>query len=129
MPEFDDPNIDKEAAIVGVLGKEIVCVVFSFFPYPFTEDDSPYPEVRSAVANTDDTSIPASTFRTWVLGLFWAIIIPVSGRKEDSIGPYILNPFLEQGLNQFFFFRYPSVQVSGVSIVDKIASFNMCANE
>jgi OPT family small oligopeptide transporter len=76
LPEFDDPNIDKEAAIAGIL-----------------EDDSPYPEVRSAVANTDDTSIPVSTFRTWVLGLFWAIIIP--------------------GLNQFFFFRYPSVTVSG----------------
>ncbi|KAF8994641.1 oligopeptide transporter [Cyathus striatus] len=76
-PEFDDPNIDKEAAIAGVL-----------------EDDSPYPEVRSAVANTDDPSIPVSTLRSWVLGLMWAIIIP--------------------GLNQFFYFRYPSVTVTGV---------------
>ncbi|KAJ7180290.1 OPT oligopeptide transporter [Mycena crocata] len=58
------------------------------------EDDSPYPEVRSAVANTDDPSIPASTVRAWVLGLIWAIIIP--------------------GLNQFFFFRYPSVTVTGI---------------
>ncbi|PPQ65048.1 hypothetical protein CVT26_015744 [Gymnopilus dilepis] len=76
LPEFDDPNIDKDEAIAGVL-----------------EDDSPYPEVRSAVANTDDPTIPASSLRTWVLGLLWAIIIP--------------------GLNQFFFFRYPSVTVSG----------------
>lgn len=42
-----------------------------------SEDDSPYPEVRSAVANTDDPDIPVSTLRSWVLGLVWAIIIPV----------------------------------------------------
>ncbi|KAJ7498737.1 OPT oligopeptide transporter [Mycena latifolia] len=60
----------------------------------FSEDDSPYPEVRSAVANTDDPTIPAATIRAWVLGLIWAIIIP--------------------GLNQFFFFRYPSVTVTGI---------------
>ena len=34
-----------------------------------TEDDSPYPEVRSAVANTDDTTIPCGTFRAWVMGM------------------------------------------------------------
>ncbi|KAI0081298.1 OPT oligopeptide transporter [Panus rudis PR-1116 ss-1] len=71
---FDDPNIDKDAIIL--------------------EDDSPYPEVRSAVANTDDPSIPASTIRSWVIGIIWAIIIP--------------------GMNQFFFFRFPSVQVTGI---------------
>ena len=41
------------------------------------EDDSPYPEVRSAVANTDDETIPVGTMRSWVLGIIWAIIIPV----------------------------------------------------
>ncbi|KAI1791295.1 OPT oligopeptide transporter [Ganoderma leucocontextum] len=65
------------------------------------EDDSPYPEVRSAVANTDDPSIPASSLRVWVLGLIWAIIIP--------------------GMNQFFFFRFPAVNVSG--IVAQLISF------
>ena len=65
--------------------------------YLLPEDDSPYPEVRSAVANTDDPTIPVSTLRSWVLGLIWAIIIP--------------------GLNQFFFFRYPSVSVTGVRSV------------
>lgn len=44
---------------------------------PCSEDDSPYPEVRSAVANTDDPDIPVSTIRSWVLGVMWAIIIPV----------------------------------------------------
>jgi hypothetical protein len=30
------------------------------------EDDSPYPEVRAAVANTDDPSMPTNTFRMFV---------------------------------------------------------------
>lgn len=88
IPEFDDPNIDKEAAIAGVLG--MFFILFGFVGSSVSvvsEDDSPYPEVRSAVANTDDPSIPVDSVRSWVIGLIWAIIIP--------------------GLNQFFFFRYP----------------------
>ena len=65
--EFDDPNLDKDAIVL--------------------EDDSPYPEVRSAVANTDDPTMPVSTIRSWVIGLVFAIIM--------------------SGLNQFFFFRFP----------------------
>ena len=51
--------------------------------------------MRSAVANTDDFDMPVSTFRTWVLGLIFAIIMP--------------------GLNQFFFFRFPAVQISPIA--------------
>ncbi|KAF8920283.1 OPT oligopeptide transporter protein-domain-containing protein [Mucidula mucida] len=72
---FDDPNIDRSRD-------------FDF------DDESPYPEVRSAVANTDDPDMPASTLRVWVIGLIWAIILP--------------------GINQFFLFRYPSVLVGGI---------------
>lgn len=74
VDEFDDPNIDPTAIEL--------------------EDESPYPEVRSAVANTDDPTMPASTFRAWVVGLTWAILIP--------------------GVNQFFFFRFPSVTITSV---------------
>ena len=77
--EFDDPNLDKSALAL--------------------EDDSPYPEVRSAVANTDDPSIPVSTLRSWVIGLIFAIVM--------------------SGLNQFFFFRYPSVTIGNVSLFHK----------
>ena len=35
-----------------------------------------------------------NTLRAWVIGLFWAIVLP--------------------GVNQFFFFRYPTVTVGGV---------------
>ncbi len=37
-------------------------------------DDSPYPEVRAAVPNTDDPSIPQNTLRMWVLGLVFCSI-------------------------------------------------------
>lgn len=49
------------------------------------EDDSPYPEVRSAVANFDDPDMPCSTIRAWTLGLIWAVVLP--------------------GVNQFFNYR------------------------
>ena len=52
--------MDEDAAIAGIL-----------------EDDSPYPEVRSAVANTDDPDIPVGTLHSWAIGLIWAIIILV----------------------------------------------------
>ncbi|KZV91748.1 OPT oligopeptide transporter [Exidia glandulosa HHB12029] len=81
---FDDPNVDKNA-IVDL------------------EDDSPYPEVRAAVANTDDPDMPVNTLRAWVIGIIWAIVVP--------------------GLNQFFFFRYPSVTITG--LVAQLLSFPM----
>ncbi|KAF8237000.1 OPT oligopeptide transporter, partial [Tricholoma matsutake] len=81
---FDDPNLDKD----------------NFFAF---EDESPYPEVRSAVANTDDPDMPVSTIRAWFLGIVWAIIMP--------------------GVNQFFFFRYPSVVIE--SVVGQLLSFPM----
>ncbi|EKM60787.1 uncharacterized protein PHACADRAFT_246918 [Phanerochaete carnosa HHB-10118-sp] len=37
------------------------------------DDDSPYPEVRAAVSNVDDPSMPVNTFRAWFLGLVFAI--------------------------------------------------------
>lgn len=40
------------------------------------EEDSPYAEVRSAVANTDDPGMPVGTLRAWIIGLLWAILIP-----------------------------------------------------
>ncbi|KZT36342.1 small oligopeptide transporter [Sistotremastrum suecicum HHB10207 ss-3] len=80
--QFDDPNLDREH--LGDL-----------------EDDSPYPEVRSAVANTDDPDMPVNTWRVWVIGMAFAVLI--------------------SGLNQFFFFRYPSVTIGG--LVAQLLSF------
>ncbi|TBU44627.1 OPT oligopeptide transporter [Dichomitus squalens] len=80
-PDFFDPNYANDIT--------------------WLEDDSPYPEVRSAVANYDDQSMPINTLRAWVLGILWAIIIP--------------------GVNEFYYFRYPSIMVTG--IVAQLISF------
>jgi hypothetical protein len=69
--DFDDPNFDPTASLL--------------------EDESPYPEVRSAAANTDDPKMASSTLHAWVVGLIWAVLIP--------------------GVNQFFYFRYPSIGI------------------
>ncbi|KAF8264397.1 OPT oligopeptide transporter protein-domain-containing protein [Lactarius quietus] len=79
----DDPNFDPTAIMM--------------------EDESPYPEVRSAVANTDDPTMPVSTLRAWVLGIIWTILL--------------------SGTNQFFFFRYPTVYVS--TLIPLLVSFPM----
>ncbi|KZV83488.1 small oligopeptide transporter [Exidia glandulosa HHB12029] len=68
---------------------------------PGEEEDSPYPEVRCAVANIDDASMPASTLRAWLIGILCSILIP--------------------GLNQFLFFRYPSVSIA--QLVAQVVSF------
>jgi hypothetical protein len=67
------------------------------------EEDSPYPEVRAAVSNVDDPTMPVNTPRMWFLGFFWAIIIA--------------------GVNQFFFFRYPNVTIP--PIIAQLLAFPM----
>jgi hypothetical protein len=69
----------------------------------FLEEDSPYPEVRCAVSNTDDPDMPCSTLRAWFLGVICSIVFP--------------------GLNQFLFFRYPTVVVGPVRFVYPLAEF------
>ena len=76
LDNWDDPNIDPTGSIF--------------------QDDSPYIEVRSAVANTDDPMMPSSTFRAWVIGITWAVLM--------------------SGVGQFFCFRYPSVGIIGVCL-------------
>ncbi|KAK2462009.1 hypothetical protein APHAL10511_006472 [Amanita phalloides] len=60
------------------------------------DDESPYPEVRAAVACTDDPTIPVNTFRMWLLGIFFAILVA--------------------GLNQVLIMRYPTVLITGIVI-------------
>ncbi|TIA79936.1 hypothetical protein E3P92_03017 [Wallemia ichthyophaga] len=38
------------------------------------EEDSPYPEVRASVSNTDDPDIPTLTLRVWVVGGFFSAL-------------------------------------------------------
>lgn len=59
------------------------------------EEDSPYPEVRAAVSNQDDPTMPVDTFRAWFIGLIFA-----------CAGAF---------LNQFFAIRYPYVTIAGLA--------------
>ncbi|KAI0087585.1 hypothetical protein BDY19DRAFT_994898 [Irpex rosettiformis] len=51
VTDFEDPNLDLDQ--IDAL-----------------EDDSPYPEVRSAVANTDNHNISVNTFRARCIGIY-----------------------------------------------------------
>ncbi|KAG1773002.1 OPT oligopeptide transporter protein-domain-containing protein [Suillus occidentalis] len=68
------------------------------------EDDSPYPEVRSVVANTNDMSMLVSTFRAWSMGQSTIFLYPSSSLSQ-------------------FFFRYPSTNIT--SMVAQLLSFPM----
>ncbi len=67
------------------------------------EDDSPYPEVRAAVANFDDSSMPVTTLRAWLFGILWAMILP--------------------GINQFFYFRFPTINVTSVRLCIMLSKY------
>ncbi|KAJ3813473.1 small oligopeptide transporter [Lentinula aff. lateritia] len=67
-----DPNFDFDAGIL--------------------EEDSPYAEVRSAVANFDDPDMPVSTIRAWVLGIIWTVLLA--------------------GINQVIVYRFPSILIT-----------------
>jgi hypothetical protein len=69
VDDFSDPNFDASAGML--------------------EDESPYPEVRSAVSNTDDPEMPSATFRAWIVGIVWAIIIPVRSSVKCDNYPLI----------------------------------------
>lgn len=55
-------------------------------------DNSPYPEVREVVPNTDDPSIQINHWRTWVLTTIFVIVFAA--------------------VNQFFSLRYPSLTIN-----------------
>ncbi|KAK7534816.1 small oligopeptide transporter, OPT family [Phyllosticta citribraziliensis] len=69
--------------------------------YTIDSDNSPIPEVRANVPNTDDVHLPVSTFRMWFLGILFTV--------------------LGAGINQFFSMRYPSVTIT--SLVAQLIAF------
>ncbi|EJT97990.1 OPT oligopeptide transporter [Dacryopinax primogenitus] len=60
------------------------------------DDDSPYPEVRATVSNTDDPMMPTNTFRMWFLGILSTAILSI--------------------VNQFFSMRYPRIGISVIFV-------------
>jgi OPT family small oligopeptide transporter len=55
-------------------------------------DNSPYPEVREVVSNTDDPTLSINHWRTWVLTTVFVIVF--------------------SGVNQFFSLRYPTLTIN-----------------
>ncbi|KZO90420.1 OPT oligopeptide transporter [Calocera viscosa TUFC12733] len=60
------------------------------------DDDSPYPEVRAAVPNTDDPTLPTNTFRMWFLGIISTVVLSI--------------------VNTFFSFHYPAISISVIFV-------------
>jgi OPT family oligopeptide transporter len=65
------------------------------------EENSPYPEVCSAVQNWDDSSLPANTVRSWILGMSFV-----------TIG---------SGMNMLFSLRQPTISIG--NLVAQICSY------
>ncbi|KAI0257320.1 OPT-domain-containing protein [Lactifluus subvellereus] len=63
---------------------------FSFSNEATQVQDSPYPEVRAAVANTDDPTMPVNTFRVWFIGLLFAMILPAFNTVILFRSPFVL---------------------------------------
>ena len=59
-----------------------------------SEEDSPYPEVRAAVRNYDEPSLPCNTVRAWTIGL--SLI------------------FLGASMNTLFSLRFPSISLGAL---------------
>lgn len=75
------------------------------------EEDSPYPEVRAAVSNIDDTEMPALTLRMWVIGLFltlttWYVYFLSHPPLSSSL--LLTHHLLPSAANVFFNFRQPA---------------------
>lgn len=49
--------------------------VYTEWGFDEGEEDSVYAEVRAAVANTDDPTMPINTIRVWVLGGLGSIVL------------------------------------------------------
>jgi len=50
--------------------------------YTIDSDNSPFPEVRANVPNTDDPSLPVNTIRMWFLGCAFALVSDDSAMLE-----------------------------------------------
>lgn len=60
---FENP--EKHAALIYEMKLEAALIT----------NNSPYAEVRSVVDNKDDPSMPCSTIRAWVIGVFFSVFL------------------------------------------------------
>ncbi|KAG8904843.1 hypothetical protein FRC01_008582 [Tulasnella sp. 417] len=82
-------SIRLEEAGIGTSDKQLY---LDSFDQAVGEEDSPYPEVRASVSNTDDPDMPTLTFRMWFIGIILSTI--------------------RASFNFFFYLRWPSPWIS-----------------
>ncbi|KAK1573419.1 OPT oligopeptide transporter protein-domain-containing protein [Colletotrichum navitas] len=101
-PVITQQASNVEAASVKDLDKAITYALGEIEDhFDIDSDNSPFPEVRANVPNTDGPSMPVNTPRMWILGVLFTMI--------------------GSGINQFFSMRYPGVAIS--SLVSQLVSY------
>lgn len=95
--QLDDPNMDNNLVHDAEQALETGDAKAEVTLGHLIEEDSPYIEVRAAVSNVDDPTMPVNTFRAWFLGTIVSIVVP--------------------GLNQFLYFRYPTTGVGAYCVI------------
>ncbi|KNZ56426.1 uncharacterized protein VP01_2405g3 [Puccinia sorghi] len=70
-------------------------------------EETPFPEVRNVAPSTDDTSLPVSTFRAWLIGIVWTII----GTDKPSLSK-ITRHIKLRIMNIFFQARLPGISIN-----------------
>lgn len=95
--QLDDPNMDHNLVHDAEKALETGDVKHEVTLGNLIEEDSPYIEVRAAVSNVDDPTMPVNTFRAWFLGTIVSIVVP--------------------GLNQFLYFRYPTTGIGAYCVI------------
>ncbi|KAK0547256.1 hypothetical protein OC846_003273 [Tilletia horrida] len=91
---LNDPNLDPDLILPASHALESGDTKAGFLEALY--EDSIYPEVRATVSNVDDPTMPVNTFRTWLMGILFTILL--------------------SSLNQFFSYRYPSVTITALVV-------------
>lgn len=101
--EGDDPSLRALDDLEASPGEKPIDTAIGSVEdvYTIDSDNSPFPEVRANVPNTDDPSMPVNTLRMWLVGIIFTMV--------------------GTGINQFFSMRYPSVTIS--SLVAQLLAF------
>ncbi|KIO21200.1 hypothetical protein M407DRAFT_29192 [Tulasnella calospora MUT 4182] len=89
------PAVTEVEAPVELVPKETAAEPESENDDP--DEDSPYPEVRASVSNTDDPDMPCLTFRVFLLSVLIGLVFNAA--------------------NTFFYLRYPAAYLTSPTIV------------
>ncbi|KAG8952333.1 hypothetical protein FRC04_004761 [Tulasnella sp. 424] len=101
VEESGDGDEDQDEKFIRPADTDVVptipCSSLSQSSHMIGEDDSPYPEVRASVANTDDPDMPTLTFRMWFIGITLCLV--------------------RGALSFFFSLRWPSPTISYTLVI------------